>query len=683
MINSLNPSQREAVFHTDGHLLVIAGAGSGKTRVITAKITYLIEKKSVSPYSILAITFTNKASEEMKARITPLIDKRDQKLLNVRTFHSFGAMFLRAFIDELPGYDRNFSIIDSEDQFKILKDICKTDHPKLDQQRYFQRLISTWKNDFLYLIEDAKEGEFIIDKETKMRFSYYDTGPFLLEEVLNIYSRYQFYLKQHNLLDFDDLLALTAKLLKENKRCHQYATNRWKYLLVDEYQDTNITQEHLLEYFASGGSIITAVGDDDQSIYSFRGANIDNILNFPQKYPESKVIKLEKNYRSTDSILNLANHIIKNNPRVYDKKLFTDNPSGELPFAHYLYNDNEESRFIAEDIHHRVENEKHFAYRDIAVFYRTNYQSRGIEEQLLRKDIPYQIIGGLKFYQRKEIKDIMGYLHLLINPRDINAFKRIINYPARGLGEKSRQKIEQFLFTQTESSIVTVCEEKALLNQLPKKAKTRLMSFTSLIRKYSQKLLEAPTSFLGELIKESGINDHLRSITDPFEKEQRLGNVEQFIQSAQEFEPTDPSLHLIEFIQDAALKSDLDQMEDQENCVKLMTVHNAKGLEFPLVFLSGMTDNHFPHSLSRTNEDIQEERRLFYVAVTRAKKELVITASHYQGRWQESTSPSRFLLEIDEVNLARSENLKRRKKNGLDHVDEFDQYLDEDHDYYD
>ena len=682
MMNSLNPEQLKAVTHTDSHLLVLAGAGSGKTRVIAHKVSYLIKEKLVSPYKILAITFTNKAAQEMRDRIVSSVDAFNQKWLNIRTFHSLGAMLLRRFISSIPGYDEHFSIIDAEDQDKIFKDILLQIYPeglKKDKRKYLIRLISTWKNDFLY------------PEESISKFFIYDTGTFSLEEALAIYKKYQVFLRKYNLLDFDDLLSLTVKLLKKKQNCYKYTTSRWKYLLVDEYQDTNIVQEKMISLFAEGGSILTTVGDDDQSIYSFRGANIDNIMNFPKRYPKAKVIKLEQNYRSTESILNLANDIIAHNRRSFEKKLFTVNPKGSLPIANYEQSQKIESKWVVNLIEEKVK-KKEFSYRDMAIFYRTNYQSRACEEELLEKNIPYQIIGGIKFYHRKEIKDLLAYLKLLINPKDISSFARIINYPRRGLGGKSQEKIFSAMEKTPHLDLLQVCQEEELLDKLSNKSKKNLVDLISLLKRYTHRLTietrdkideqKKTESFLEKLINESGILADLESLTDKFEREQRLGNVYQFLKAAGEFTPNEPKNHLVEFIQDVALKTDIDQIQDKENCIKLMTVHSSKGLEFPVVFLIGMEDNFFPHYLSNENEEaIEEERRLFYVAVTRAKAELFITGALYNGdRYGEleHVDPSRFLLEIDSEHLVKN-NLPEE---GNQTLDEFDQYMDEEHEYF-
>ena len=633
-LQALNPSQKEAILHTDRHVLILAGAGSGKTRVITRKVAFLIEEKGVSPYAILAITFTNKAAEEMRSRLSSFLSARDNQLLQIRTFHSFGALLLRSFIEAIPGYDARFTIVDTEDRKRIIKEVCETESFTPEDRKYMLRLFSLWKGDFLYPDADL---EYL---------SRYETNRFPVEKLQSVYERYQGYLRRNNLVDFDDLIAFSVHLLNAGGRCFQYVASRWKHVLVDEYQDTNIAQEQILSRLVAGGGTLTAVGDDDQAIYSFRGGSIENIRTFPDKYQNVKIVRMDKNYRSTASILDLANDAIAQNSRPYPKKLYTDRDRGDLPLSVIFQDEREEAEWVSEQI--ASMGQEGVDYRDIAVLYRTHYQSRGIEDRLLKRDIPYQIIGGVKFYQRKEIKDALAYLTLIVNPRDANAFRRIVNYPPRGIGEKSQAKIASHL-ERHPGAIVEKGRDQDLLETLgPRMGKTLTDLFDLLdsLTRDSEKIQSE--KFIADMLDRTGIMNNLRSLPDEYDRDQRLGNLNQLLESAREFRLASPDKTLVDFIQDAALKAEIDNLKNEKGTVKLMTVHNAKGLEFSKVFIIGLEERVFPHYLCSSPEEIEEERRLFYVGVTRAKDHLFITSSLGKFKFgiREQFWPSRFFQEI-------------------------------------
>ena len=685
MAFSLNSPQLKAVQSTSQNLLVLAGAGSGKTRVITEKISHLI-LQGVSPYNILAITFTNKAAGEMRNRVFLQASETQKSLLTIKTFHAFCAFILRSFVKEIGLFTSNFTIIDEEDKKAIFKKLFGEQYDSRERKSLVN-IISQWKNDGLQVTAEEK------------KFNLYQCDNLDSGDVLKCYRKYQSELIKNNSMDFDDLLLYCHILLSRSEVAKKYLITRWKYLLIDEYQDTNPSQELLVEYFYLGKSQITVVGDDDQSIYSFRGASIDNIRNFPQKYQPCEVIPLEENYRSTSHILNFANESINHNHRIFEKKLFTQNQNGKLPQLHYFNNEQDEARFICETIEQDLLDK--VTANEIAIIYRTNYQSRIIEQKLTQKGISYQLIGGLKFYQRKEIKDLLAYLILAINPQDQNALLRIINYPPRGIGKKNFDLIRDNISKQ-EGDVIQYLKENAIAGIGPgaKKGLSQLLSLY-------QEPVEIDNSnsviqWVKNIYLASGMQFHLESLPDEYERDNRLGNIQQLFQAIEDFfvEQNTPQniaesnkKDFSHFLQEASLLSGAD--EKQNEGVNLITAHYSKGLEFEKVYLRGLEQSSFPHYLAYDYpEQIEEERRLFYVSITRAKKQLILSTSYlkrnYSGK-NETCSPSNFLLEIpsDQYQLIDHThgmfssflNMAEEKKNVSDD-DEIYQDIPDDHEYF-
>lgn len=664
---ALNPEQEKSVRHIEGNSLVIAGAGSGKTRTLIAKIIYLIQNQKIPPHNILAITFTNKAAREMRERITYVSGQHFDQAgmgwgsqgLQIRTFHSFGVMFLRRFLHEWEGqgkpgierYRRNFTIIDPDDQkrilFKFYPNYTSSEFPF----KKYLYLINRWKNDFLYPDDD--------DFEDRAR-EYYEDYSFS-EDPRILYRRYMDYLKSQNLLDFDDLIGLTLKLLWNYPLAASYAADRWRYVLVDEYQDTNVAQNKIIEFFIEKGGMVTVVGDDQQSIYGFRGAQMDNILSFKRKYPRVEVFMLEENYRSTQPILNLANHVIAKNPAIYPKKLFTHNLVGEIPYYCCFPSDVEETRWVIEKI---SEIRKENPDDEIAIFYRTNYQSRILEDVLVRSRISYQIVRGQKFFERKEIKDVFAYLQWWINPFDRISFERMINTPPRRLGEKTLEKIFNYL----EGSGMTLAEifdSEEILAILPTQARKGWEDLRELFQELRERQNSTPSRLVNYLIQKSGLQKLYEEESDRMTRDQRLGNLDALFDALDTF-VKETGGGIEDFILSISLGEEDEQNE--ETTIKLMTVHNAKGLEFSTVFVVGMEEGVFPHSLTLERDpEIEEERRLFYVAVTRAKKQLFLSSAalkyHYHSirNYQES----RFIDEIDDEFLIKETIDRDSPKNFL------------------
>ncbi len=633
--HSLNPAQERAVKTTQNHVLVLAGAGSGKTRVIANKYIYLTEK--ISPKNILAITFTNKAAAEMRERIKPFLPSVKPTEFNIKTFHAFGAYFLRLFIGQMKGYDKNFTIIDDQDQKKIIKEITKKYQTGEREQKIFLKTISSWKNHFLYPFDEEK------------LFDLYRTSE-LSFDALKEYKTYQIYLNAHNLVDFDDLITLPILLLKEHQNCQNFLKN-WQHVLIDEYQDTNVAQEKLIEWFEKKDSILTAVGDDAQSIYSFRGANIENILNFEKKYPNVQLIKLEENYRSTQSILSVANDIIKHNTEIYQKKLFTKKKKGDLPEFYLFSTAAEEAIFVAEKIKKMMLQNQH--PQNIAIFFRTNYQTKPYEDLLLKMQIPYQIIGSVKFFQRKEIKELIAYLNLSLNPKNIPSLLRVINFPPRGIGVVTIEKVIRYMGAKN-LSILEILEELSFLKSLKQKAKTSLLGFKKIILELSNLAkIENVFSFINTLLKKSGLLEHYKQLDDLFESDQRIGNLVSFLETAKAFENNQSNLSVNNFAEEIALRLNTDEKK-KEKGVSLMTVHNAKGLEFPIVFIVNLEEEAFPHLLTFNKLDqLREERRLFYVAMTRSEEKLFLSCSQRRvimGHIR-TLKVSRFIEDINEKHL--------------------------------
>ena len=629
ILQGLNNKQYEAVINTEGPCLIIAGAGSGKTKVLTHKIAYLIQEKNVLPWNILAITFTNKAANEMKERIANLVGDVAQDIW-MGTFHSICVRILRRFIDRI-GFETSFIIFDTSDQRTMIKTCLKD--LNIDDKMFTDRSV-------LSEISNAKNQ--MLEPEA---YTAIANGDFRKEKIATVYELYQKRLKENNAIDFDDIINYTIKILNENPDVLEYYANKFKYVLVDEYQDTNKAQFTLITLFASNYGNITVVGDSDQSIYAFRGADISNILNFERDFANAKIIKLEQNYRCTGNILKAANSVIKNNETKYKKELWTENEQGNLPKVYSAENEYDEGSFIVEQIN-RLRREEYFKYSDFAILYRMNTQSRAIEDILRREDIPYKIVGGLKFYERKEIKDIISYLRLIQNPSDNLSLKRIINEPKRGIGKTSLDNIET-LANQNEISMYEIIKNADQYGLNRVFANSR--EFISVMEELRAKKDDLVIS---ELIKQTlNKTGYTKALEDEntIEAENRIENLEEFLTVAMEFEEESADNGLSEFLEGITLSSDIDNMEDTEDTVTLMTLHSAKGLEFPAVFLVGMEEGIFPGYKSISEpKDLEEERRLCYVGITRAKQYLFLTCSKQRTIFgSTSCNPvSRFLKEI-------------------------------------
>ena len=631
ILKGLNDKQYEAVVNTEGPCLVIAGAGSGKTKVLTHKIAYLIGEKGAKPWDILAITFTNKAANEMKERIANLIGD-DAKDIWMGTFHSICVRILRRFIDRI-GFDTSFIIFDTSDQRTLVKGCLKD--LSIDDKMFTDRAV-------LSEISNAK-NEMLEPEMYQVRAN----GDFRKEKIAEVYKLYQKRLKENNAIDFDDIINYTIKILMENPDIIEYYSNKFKYVLVDEYQDTNKAQFTLVTMLASKHGNITVVGDNDQGIYSFRGADITNILNFEKDFPGTRIIKLEQNYRCTGNILKAANAVIKNNEVKYKKELWTQNEEGNLPKVYQAQNEYDEGSYIVEQMEH-LRREEYYKYSDFAILYRMNTQSRAIEDILRRENIPYKIIGGLKFYERKEIKDIIAYLRLIQNGNDNLSLKRIINEPKRGIGKTSLDKIE-FLANETGKSMYEIIKraDEFGLNRVFLNSR----EFINTIEELKAKQEELPISeLIKETLKKSGYTKALEN-ENTIEAENRIENLDEFLTVAIEFEEEEAENSLSSFLEGITLSSDIDDLEESEEYVTLMTLHSAKGLEFPVVFLIGMEEGIFPgyKSISEPKE-LEEERRLCYVGITRAKENLFLTCSKQRTIFgSTSYNPvSRFLKEIPE-----------------------------------
>ena len=638
LLEGLNDKQYEAVINTDGPCLVIAGAGSGKTKVLTHKIAYLMQEKDIKPWNILAITFTNKAANEMKERVEALVGD-DAKDMWIGTFHSICVKILRRFIDRI-GFDHSFVIFDTSDQRTLIKECLKD--LKIDDKMFTDRIvqfeISNAKND----MKEPEEYEAMVK------------GDYRREKIASVYNLYQRRLKENNAIDFDDIINYTIKIFKENDDVLDYYTNKFNYILVDEYQDTNKSQFTLIRLLAKAHGNITVVGDNDQGIYSFRGADISNILNFEKDFKGTKIIKLEQNYRCTQNILNAANSVIKNNEVKYKKKLWTENEEGALPTFHVSDDEYDEGRYIVEEINH-LRREEYYKYSDFAILYRMNSQSRAIEEILRREDIPYKIVGGLKFYERKEIKDIIAYLRLINNTSDNLALKRIINEPKRGIGKTSLDKI-QAISEQTGIPMYQIIKEADQygLSRVYSNAQGFIEVIEDLISKKDEYTI---TELIKHTLKETGYTKALED-ENSIEAENRIENLEEFLTVAVQFEEEEADNDLSTFLEGITLSSDIDGMDEEEESVTLMTLHSAKGLEFPVVFLVGMEEGIFPgyKSIGEPKE-LEEERRLCYVGITRAKNNLYLTCSRQRTMFgSTSCNPvSRFVKEIPE-NMLEGEN---------------------------
>ena len=629
ILKGLNDKQYEAVVNTEGPCLVIAGAGSGKTKVLTHKIAYLIGEKQVKPWNILAITFTNKAANEMKERIGNLVGDVAADIW-MGTFHSICVRILRRFIDRI-GFDSSFIIFDTSDQRTLVKACIKS--IGLDDKMFTDRSV-------LSEISNAKNEMLEPDQYTVRA-----NGDFRKEKIALVYEMYQKRLKENNAIDFDDIINYTIKILMENPDILEYYSDKFHYVLVDEYQDTNKAQFTLVTMLASKNGNITVVGDNDQGIYSFRGADISNILNFERDFPGTKIIKLEQNYRCTGNILKAANAVIKNNEVTYKKELWTENEVGNLPAVYSAKNEYDEGTYIAQQIEH-LRREEYYKYSDFAILYRMNTQSRAIEEILRRESIPYKIIGGLKFYERKEIKDIISYLRLIQNPSDNLSLKRIINEPKRGIGKTSLDKIEELSINSGVPmyEIIKNAEQYGL-----NRVFLNSREFVNAIEELRAKKDDIKISdLIKETLKKSGYTQALEH-ENTIEAENRIENLDEFLTVAIEFEDESADNKLSDFLEGITLSSDIDNMEEAEETVTLMTLHSAKGLEFPVVFLVGMEEGIFPgyKSIGEPKE-LEEERRLCYVGITRAKEHLFLTCSKQRTIFGSTScnQVSRFLREI-------------------------------------
>lgn len=632
MYDTLNSMQQEAVFHTEGPVLILAGAGSGKTRVLTHRTVYLIEEKKVNPYNIMAITFTNKAAGEMRERIDNLVGFGSESIW-VSTFHSTCVRILRRHIDRL-GYDTNFTIYDTDDQKTLMKDICK--RLQIDTKIYKEK-------SFMAVISSAKD-ELISPEEFTLRAA----GDFAREKQAAVYREYQAELRKNNALDFDDLIVKTVELFQTDAEVLDYYQERFKYIMVDEYQDTNTAQFQLIKLLAGKYQNLCVVGDDDQSIYKFRGANIKNILNFEEVYPNAKVIKLEQNYRSTQNILEAANGVIANNVGRKSKVLWTDNDEGEKINFQQFDTAYEEADYIIRDIQKKVK-EGTYNYGDCAILYRTNAQSRLFEERFVVNNTPYKIVGGVNFYARKEIKDLLAYLKTIDNGRDDLAVRRIINVPKRGIGATTLGRVQ----TYAEANDLSFYNALKLADDIPSigKAGAKIKPFVTFIQSMRSKVeYLGPSQLLQDIIEETGYVAELEA-ENTEEAQARIENIDELISKVVAYEEGEENPTLSGFLEEVALVADIDDLQEGNDYVVLMTLHSAKGLEFPNVYLVGMEDGIFPSYMTITADDpaeIEEERRLCYVGITRAMKDLTISCAKQRmirGETQYN-KVSRFVKEI-------------------------------------
>ena len=648
ILKGLNDKQYEAVVNTEGPCLVIAGAGSGKTKVLTHKIAYLIGEKQVKPWNILAITFTNKAANEMKERIGNLVGDVAADIW-MGTFHSICVRILRRFIDRI-GFDSSFIIFDTSDQRTLVKACIKS--IGLDDKMFTDRSV-------LSEISNAKNEMLEPDQYTVRA-----NGDFRKEKIALVYEMYQKRLKENNAIDFDDIINYTIKILMENPDILEYYSDKFHYVLVDEYQDTNKAQFMLVSILASKYGNITVVGDNDQGIYSFRGADITNILNFEKDFPGSKIVKLEQNYRCTGNILKAANAVIKNNENKYDKKLWTENEEGKLPCIYKAEDEYDEASYIVKQIN-MLKMEEYLKLSDFVILYRMNSQSRAIEDIFRRENIPYKIIGGLKFYERKEIKDIIAYLRLIFNTSDNLSLKRIINEPKRGIGKTSLDNIQD-ISDKTGKSMYEIIKyaEQYELNRV----KANSIQFVEVIEELRKQVNQIPISELIKLtLNKTGYVKALEN-ENTIEAESRIQNLEEFLTVAIEFEEQMAENTLAEFLESISLTSDIDNMEESEDTVTLMTLHSAKGLEFPVVFLVGMEEGIFPgyKSIGEIKE-LEEERRLFYVGITRAMQYLYLTCAKRRTIFGSTSynQMSRFLKEIPKDLLDGYEEIDNEDNNSF------------------
>ena len=648
---TLNDMQQKAVYHTEGPLLILAGAGSGKTRVLTHRIAYLIGEKRVNPWNILAITFTNKAAQEMRERVDQIVGN-DGGSVWVSTFHSTCVRILRRYIDRL-GYDNNFTIYDTDDQKTLMKDVCR--RLDVDTKQYKERAL-------LAAISHAKD-ELLTPDDMERNAG----GDFREKRIAEIYREYQASLRRNNALDFDDLIVKTVELFRKCGEVLEYWQDRFRYIMVDEYQDTNTAQFKFVSLLASKYENLCVVGDDDQSIYKFRGANIGNILGFERVFPGAKVIRLEQNYRSTQNILNAANEVIANNAERKPKRLWTENPEGDKIHFRQFMNGFEEAEYVVGDIA-KGRREGRFQYRDCAVLYRTNAQSRLFEEKCLLANIPYKIVGGVNFYARKEIKDLLSYMKTVDNAADDLAVKRILNVPKRGIGATTITRVQDY----ADSMQMSFYEALQNAGEIPSigRAASKIEGFVSFIQSLKSKA-QAYTveEILEEIIDLTGYVDELKA-EDTEESRARIENIDELISKTVSYQNLRSAeggeASLFGFLEEIALIADIDTVDPGQDYVLLMTLHSAKGLEFPNVYLAGMEDGIFPGSMSVFSadpSDMEEERRLCYVGITRAMKELTLTSARQRmirGETQYNRV-SRFVREIPRELVELGETIQDKK----------------------
>ncbi len=655
LLEELNESQRRAVEYCDGPQLVIAGAGSGKTRVLTYKIAYLMDHHGLKPWNILALTFTNKAAREMRERIGKLVGEEQARRLYMGTFHSIFSRILRREAEHI-GFNGNFTIYDESDSRSLIKAIIKelNLNDKVYKPTTVHNRISMAKN-HLILATDYAQDRAALQRDYEQR----------MPAISEIYTVYTARCRQANALDFDDLLAYTYVLFNEHEDIRQKYAAQFAYVLVDEYQDTNSAQQRIVWQLTKERQSVCVVGDDAQSIYGFRGANIDNILEFTKIYDNALQFKLERNYRSTQRIVQAANSLIKHNQRQIPKDIYSRNDEGERLILKKAYSDKEEALIVGKDIK-RIRKAENCEFSDFAILYRTNAQSRSFEEAFRKENIPYRIYGGLSFYQRKEIKDIIAYFRLVANPDDEEAIKRIINYPARGIGDTTVAKVAEAAMRNGVSLWCVVGNPVHYGLNVNKGTATRLLQFHGMISSFAQHLETEDAYTLGtEIIQQSGIYKDLYSESTP-EALARQENLEEFLSGMQEFveagkeEDRADGVSLISFLQEVSLLTDLDSDDDKEkHRVSLMTVHSAKGLEFPTVFVVGLEENIFPSPMATgSKRELEEERRLLYVAITRAERHCILTCARNRYRYgkMEFDTPSRFISDIDPKLLKVEEN---------------------------
>ena len=653
--DTLNKEQKEAVLHTEGPLLLLAGAGSGKTRVLTHRVAYLIDEMGVNPWNILAITFTNKAAQEMRERVDQIAGFGADQVW-VATFHATCMRILRRHIDRL-GYDTNFTIYDTDDQKTVIKQVCK--RLNIDTKMYKERTL-------LSEISSAKD-ELVDVREFEVK----SVGDYRKSVTAKVYREYQDTLKKSNALDFDDIIVKTVELFKSCPEVLYNYQERFRYIMVDEYQDTNTAQFELIRLLADGYRNLCVVGDDDQSIYKFRGANIRNILDYEKIYPDAKVIKLEQNYRSTQNILDAANAVIRNNRGRKEKALWTEKGAGSRIHFRQFDNAYEEAEYIADDISDKV-NKNGVAYADCAVLYRTNAQSRLLEERMVVEGIPYHVVGGVNFYARQEIRDILAYLKTIDNGRDEVALRRIINVPKRSIGAASLEKVADYAQMKDITLFDALCEADQIRGL--GRAEAKIRGFVNLIEVLRSGLSSYTLpDLIKSLLERIDYAEYLRD-QDEESAEDRLGNVDELITKAAVYEETHDEPSLSEFLEEIMLVADIDNVEDGDNRVLLMTLHSAKGLEFPEVYLAGMEDGLFPSFMTIASDDpleIEEERRLAYVGITRAKEDLTLTCARSRMlRGETQYNPvSRFVREIPKELMDNTLPPSRRYRD--DDLDDF------------